>query len=206
MLEHIKWLGYGSFMIEGSPLIYIDPWKVTKSVFHPDVILVSHDHYEHFSIADITKIRGDDTLILGNQSIVDQVEGATLLRTWQTINVDKASIKAVPAYAPDSLLHPPEAGGLGFVISVNLYDIYYAGDAGLMPEMEMIQPDIAILPIDGNGTLNVEQAAQVVRRMRPRWVIPSNIGLTEGASLLEARELQTLTRDYTEVIIPEESR
>lgn len=204
MLENIKWLGYGSFMIEGSPLIYIDPWKVTNSVFHPDVILISHDHYQHFSIADIAKLRGENTMILGNQSIVDQVPDATLLRTWQTINVDKASIKAVPAYAPDSLLHPPEAGGLGFVISVNLYDIYYAGDAGIMPEMAMIQPDIAILPIDGDGTLNVEQAAQVIRQMRPRWVIPSNIGMTEGASVLEARELRELVRDYTEVVILEE--
>jgi L-ascorbate metabolism protein UlaG (beta-lactamase superfamily) len=203
MLDAIKWLGHGSFMIEGSPLIYIDPWKVVKNVFFPDVILISHDHYDHFSIADITKLRSTETLIIGNPAIVDQVEGATLLRPWQSISVGNASIKAVPAYTPDSPHHPIEANGLGFVISVNLYDIYYAGDTGIIPEMDMIQPDIAILPIDGNGTLTVEQAAQIIRKMRPRYVFPSNVGSPDGASLMDAKQLRELVLDYTEVILPE---
>lgn len=206
MLENIKWLGHGSFVIEGAPLIYIDPWKVVKNVFFPDVILISHDHYDHFSIADITKLRGADTIIIGNQSIVDQVNGAVLLRPWQSINIDRANIKAVPAYSLDDVKHPAEANGLGFVISMNLYDIYYAGDTGIIPEMEMIQPDIAILPIDGNGTLGVEEAAQVIRRMRPRYVFPSNISTPDGASLMDAKQLKEMVLDYSEVIIPEVNR
>ena len=156
MIENIRWLGHGSFVIEGPPLIYIDPWRVVKKVFHPDVILISHDHYEHFSIADITKLRGPDTRIIGNQTIVNQVDGGQLLRPWQSITVDRANIKAVPAYSPGSMTHPQEAGGLGYVISLNLYDIYYAGGTGIIPEMDKIQPDIAILPIDGDGTLSVD--------------------------------------------------
>ena len=207
MLESIKWLGHGSYVIEGSPLIYIDPWRVVKNVFHPDVILISHDHYEHFSIADIAKLRGPDTIIIGNQTIVDQVEGATLLRPWQSISIDRASIKAVPAYSPEGVRHPQEAGGLGFVISINLWDIYYAGDTQIIPEMDKIQPDVAILPIDGDDTLSIETAAKLTRQMRPRYVYPSNFGTTpEGASVLDARQLRDMVIDYSEVIIPEQTR
>ncbi len=207
MIENIKWLGHGSFVIEGPPIIYIDPWRVVKQVFHPDVILISHEHYDHFSVADISKIRGPETRIISNETIAAQLDGVTVLRPWQSITVERASIKAVPAYSLNSLQHPKEAGGLGFVISLNLYDIYYAGDTQIIPEMERIQPDIAILPIDGNGTLTVEQAAQVVRKMRPRWVIPSNWGTTtEGASSIDAKTLQELVRDYAKVIIPEQTR
>ncbi|MFW5692027.1 MAG: MBL fold metallo-hydrolase [Chloroflexota bacterium] len=207
MIENIKWLGHGSFMIEGPPLIYIDPWRVIKKVFHPDVILVSHDHYDHFSIADINKVRGPDTRIITNETVADQLDGCTILRPWHSLTVDRASIKAVPAYSVDSMRHPQEAGGLGFVISLNLYDIYYAGDTEAIPEMDAIHPDIAILPIDGDGTMNVSQAVEVIQRMRPRWVIPSNWGSTsERAGLMDVRELQEMARDYTEVLLPEQTR
>jgi L-ascorbate metabolism protein UlaG (beta-lactamase superfamily) len=207
MLDQIKWLGHGSYVIEGPPLIYIDPWRVTRTVFHADVILISHDHYDHFSMADITKLRGPDTIIIGNPSIVDQVDGATLLRPWQSMTVDKANIKAVPAYTPGSIQHPPEANGLGFIISVNLYDIYYAGDTGIIPEMEKIRPDIAILPLDGNDTLNIEDAVHVIKLMRPRWVLPSNWASTaDSATLMDVKELKDRVQDYTDVIIPEQAR
>jgi L-ascorbate metabolism protein UlaG (beta-lactamase superfamily) len=207
MIDSIKWFGHGSFAIEGPPLIYIDPWRVAKHVFHPDAILVSHDHYESFSIADISKLRGPTTQILSNPTVIEQLDDGTVLRPWQSITIDRASIKAVPAYSPTSIRHPEEAGGLGFVISLNLYDIYYAGGTQIIPEMDHIHPDVAILPIDGDGTLTVAEAADVVRQMRPRWVLPSNWGPAgDGASIVEARQLQELVQDYAQVIIPEPTR
>lgn len=180
MIDNIKWLGHGSFIVEGPPLIYIDPWRVVLSTFHPDIILISHEHYEHFSIADITKLRGPDTKIICNETVASQVEGATVIRPWQSMTIDKASIKGIPAYSPDDIRHPLDAGGLGFIISLNYYDIYYAGDTKYIPEMDLIRPDIAILPIDGNGTMTISEAAEVVKKMRPRWVIPSNWGTVAG--------------------------
>lgn len=204
MIDSIKWLGHGSFVIEGPPIIYIDPWRVVKRAFFPDVILISHDHYEHFSVADINKLRGPHTRLISNANVVEQLGWGEVLRPWQGITVDKASIKAVPAYSVASMRHPKEAGGLGFVISLNLYDIYYAGGTQRIPEMETIRPDVAILPIDNDGTLDVMEAAEVVRQMRPRWVIPCNWGASGGAaSIMEARQLKETVRDYTEVIIPE---
>lgn len=206
MIENIKWLGHGSFIIEGPPIIYIDPWRVVKQVFHPDVILVTHDHYDHFSSADVSKLTGPDTRIITNDAVASQLDQSEILRPWQSLTVDRASIKAVPAYSTDGLQHPKEAGGLGFIVSVNLFDIYYAGGTQIIPEMDLIRPDIAILPIEGNGALSIEDAVQVVRAMQPRWVLPCNWGSSEGATHLDAKQFRDLASDYAEVVIPELTR
>jgi L-ascorbate metabolism protein UlaG (beta-lactamase superfamily) len=203
MIDRIQWLGHGSFIIQGPPLIYINPWQVSRNVFHADVILVGHSHYDHFSLADIDKLHGPDTHIISNDAVASEIEGCSVLRPWQLMRVDRAGIKAIPAYSPNDSRHPIEAGGLGFVISLDYYDIYYAGDTQIIPEMDLIHPDIAILPIDGMGTLTVEEAAEVVKRMRPRWAIPSNWGpQTEGATPADAQAFKAAVGQAAEVVIP----
>lgn len=189
-------------MIHGTPLIYINPWRLSRVTFLADVVLVGHSHYEHFSPTDIDKVRGPDTLILTNQDVAAQMPGAEVLREYQSRVVDRARITALPAYSKDSPLHKREDGGLGFLISVNLYDIYYAGDTEITPEVQRIAPDIAILPIDGNGTMSVEDAAMLVREMRPRYVIPSNWG-AGGVTLADVERFKRLVGERSEVHIPQ---
>jgi len=204
MIEQIQWLGHGSFVIKGPPIIYINPWRVVRSAFHADVILVGHDHYEHFSPADINKLRGPQTVVISNEKVAQELTECRIIRPLQTMTFDNCAIKAIPAYSPEGLLHPREANGLGFVISMAFYDIYYAGDTKLIPEMDLIHPDIAILPIDGQDTLNVREAFEVIKKLQPRYTLPSNWGnSTIGASRQEAQELRQLAQGYSEVILPE---
>jgi L-ascorbate metabolism protein UlaG (beta-lactamase superfamily) len=206
MIDRIQWLGHGSFVIQGPPLIYINPWRVARSVFHADIILISDNDFQHCSPADIDKLRGPDTHVIGSHHVTQDVPDCTVLRPWQSLTMDRASIKAVPAYSPADRQHPADASGLGFVISLNLYDIYYAGNTCTVPEMHRMQPDIAILPIDGRGNLNVDDAIAVVKAMRPRWVIPSHWGFLGSATQFDAQTLRDATRDIAEVLIPEAHR
>ena len=202
MIDRIQWLGHGSFIIQGPPLIYINPWRVARSVFLADVILISHNHYDHCSEADIAKLCGPHTQIIANAQVAQEIENCTVIRPWQSVTVDRACIKAIPAYSPSDWRHPLEDGGLGFVISINLHDIYYAGDTQIIPEMRGLRPDIAILPIDGNGTMTVAEAAELTRQMRPRWTIPSNWGpAPEGATRLDALAFKQQTEETTETVI-----
>lgn len=206
MIENIQWLGHGSFLIKGTPILYINPWRIVRSAFHADLILVGHDHYDHCSVADIEKLRGPETRIIGSEGVARQVRDTMVLRPWQSITVERLSIKAIPAYSPRSLQHPLEDGGLGFLISMNYYDIYYAGDTQITPELQRIRPDIAILPIDDDGTLSVEEAVEVVKMLRPRWVFPSNWGTPgEGVPLAEAQRFARLVGDRAKVILPPEA-
>ncbi|MEZ4666678.1 MAG: MBL fold metallo-hydrolase [Anaerolineae bacterium] len=199
MIDQIQWLGYGSFFIQGPPFIYINPLRVIRATFHADVILISHHHGEHFSLADVNKMRGQKTRVFSNETVARELDGCEVLRPWQSVVIDRAGIKAVPAYSPSGWQHPLEDGGLGFVISLNYFDIYYAGDTQIIPEMARIHPDIAILPIDGNGTLTVKEAVEVVRQMRPRWVIPSN---WNKATQTDARYFKQQIAGRAEVILP----
>jgi L-ascorbate metabolism protein UlaG (beta-lactamase superfamily) len=199
MIENIRWLGHGSFFIQGPPLIYINPKRTSRSIFLADVILIGHHHDEHFSPADIEKLRGENTRIMSNEIVAREISNCEIIRPWQTTVIDRAGIKAIPAYSPTSWQHPLSDGGLGFIISLNYFDIYYAGDTQQIPEMNLIHPDIAILPIDGNGTMTVENAAEVVKHMRPRWVIPCNWGPgNEG----NARLFKQAVSGRAEVVLP----
>ena len=58
MLENLRWLGHASFKISGEKNIYIDPWKLGKEE-PADIILISHDHYDHCSPDDVAKLKKD---------------------------------------------------------------------------------------------------------------------------------------------------
>ncbi|MBN1286599.1 MAG: MBL fold metallo-hydrolase [Anaerolineae bacterium] len=210
ILDRIQWLGHGSFRIQGPPLIYINPWTVTSGPFLADAVLVGHDHYDHCSPGDIAKLVGPESVIITNALAADflpEYGSVKVLRPWQSINVDRASIKAVPAYTPHSAVHAREAGGLGFVISLDSYDIYYAGDTGLIPEVEKIHADIVMVPIDGRNTMSPKTAAAMVNRIRPRYAIPYNWGNPNvGASKGDALEFRAACAPPTEAAILPVSR
>ena len=76
------------------------------------------------------------------------------------------------------------------MISIDYYDIYYAGTTDFVPELERIRCDVAILPLSaGPGTLDLERTVELVRALQPRWVIPSHWG-TFGGTLLDVQALE----------------
>lgn len=183
MIDRIHWLGHASFRINGpphddAPVIYIDPWRVPIGSPPADLILVSHDHHDHCSPEDIAQLRKADTMVIANirasRIIGDDV---MTLRPWQgSINYKGVSVRAIPAYTIDKVYHDKAYEGLGFLISLMRHDIYFAGDTDLIPEMDKIGCDIALLPVGGAFTMNYEEAAEAVKRLRPQYAIPMHYG------------------------------
>lgn len=202
MIDRIRWQGHGSFAIEGAPFIQIAPWRVVKTDVPPDLILLGHDHYDHCSPADVEKIRGENTVIVGSESAGRIIPGTQVLREWQSINVGKANIKAIPAISSRDPRDQKVDGRLGFLISLDLYDIYYVGEADTVGETSYLRPDIILLPIDGYGRLSVADAARLVALMQPKWAIPYNWGgAGEEATQLDAQSFQSQVSGATEVLL-----
>ena len=57
MLKDIHWLGHDTFKITGEKVIYTDPFKIKKAD-SADIILITHEHYDHCSPEDVKKIQG----------------------------------------------------------------------------------------------------------------------------------------------------
>lgn len=183
MIERIHWLGHSSFRINGpphkdGPVIYIDPWRLPPDSPLADIILVSHDHHDHCSPRDIAQIRQDTTVVIANSRAAEVIgPDVQILRAWQgAINVGEVSLRAVPAYTLDKAFHDKVFDGLGFMITMMRHDIYFAGDTDLIPEIDKIGCDIALLPVGGVFTMNYSEAAEAVKRLRARYAVPMHYG------------------------------
>jgi L-ascorbate metabolism protein UlaG (beta-lactamase superfamily) len=101
----------------------------------------------------------------------------------------------VPAYntnkfrSPDVPFHPPEAGHVGFILTVDGRRIYHAGDTDCIPEMNSIQTDVALLPVSGIYVMTAEEAVEAAAAIQPQVAIPMHVGEGIG-SLADADRFQ----------------
>lgn len=177
LLEGITWLGHDSFRIEAPEgVIYVDPWKL-RSAEPADLILITHEHHDHFSAEDVKKLRKPDTVIVTIAAVAKQLAGdVRTVKPGDTLTVKGIKIDAVPAYNPVKQFHPKAAGHVGFIITAGGRRIYHAGDTDMIPEMANIQTDVALLPVGGKYTMTASEAAQAANLIKPKVAVPMHWG------------------------------
>ena len=74
MLNNIEVLCHSSIRISKEKLIYIDPFKIDEKYNDADIIMITHDHYDHYSEEDIKKVMNLDTVIVIPVSLSRKVE------------------------------------------------------------------------------------------------------------------------------------
>ena len=177
LLEGITWLGHDSFRIKAPEgVIYIDPWKL-RSAEPADLILITHEHHDHFSAEDVKKLRKPDTTIVTVAQVAKQLKGdVRTVKPGDTLTVKGVKIEVVPAYNPAKQFHPKAAGHVGFIITAGGRRIYHAGDTDAIPEMANIQTDVALLPVGGKYTMTASEAAQAANLIKPKVAVPMHWG------------------------------
>ncbi|MCD6508399.1 MBL fold metallo-hydrolase [Candidatus Poribacteria bacterium] len=204
-VKNIKWFGHDAFLVkfEGKN-VYFDPYQISGGE-PADLILVSHDHYDHCSVDDINRIRGSDTVIVTNSSSAKKLKGdVRVVKAGDEITVKGLKIKTVPAYNPAKRFHPKSYGGLGFIVDFGGVKVYHAGDTDLIPEMEGLEVDIALLPVSGTYVMTAEEAAQAAEVIKPKVAIPMHYGAIVGTSR-DAERFKQLAPDDVEVVILKKS-
>ena len=172
MVENIHWWGHASFKITGEKTVYIDPWKL-KDGEPADIILITHDHYDHLSPEDVAKIATDKTWIVTTPDAAAKLMGnIKMVRPGDSIMVEGIKIEAIAAYNVNKDFHPKSSNWVGFIITINNNRIYHPGDCDLMPEIKDIKADIVLMPVGGTYTMTAEEAAQAVNTINPKVAIP----------------------------------
>ncbi len=199
-MEDIKWLGHASFKIGGEKIVYIDPWKLEGRNERADVILITHDHYDHCSLADIEKIKGRETTVVAPPDAARKITGdVRQVKPGDELTVKGIRIEAYPAYNLGKKFHPRANGWVGYVIEINGKRIYHAGDTDHIPEMEGIKADIALLPVGGTYTMTAKEAAEAANRMSPKLAVPMHYGSIVG-SIKDAEEFKSLCKVPVEIL------
>jgi L-ascorbate metabolism protein UlaG (beta-lactamase superfamily) len=185
LIDKIKWLGHAGFEIESSKgtVIYVDPFEIRQGLAKADIILITHDHYDHCSPADIEKVCKDKTIIVGPISINAKLKRKVKnIKPNETIKISDIIVKAVPSYNAQKEFHPKEANNVGYVVTVDGETLYHAGDTDVIEEMKNIRADIALLPIGGTYTMDCKDALKAVELIKPKIVVPMHYGKIVGSA------------------------
>lgn len=187
----LKWLGHSSFLVKDSKTIYIDPYNIPESE-KADIILITHDHYDHCSLADISKIVKPKTIILITaecQSKITKLDNVEMqiVEAGDEIRLGDIKVEVVPAYNIGKEFHQ-KGDCVGFVVKMDNVIVYHAGDTDLIPEMEKLtgygkqgNQFIAILPVGGTYTMTAEEAAKAASIIKPSLAIPMHYGSIVGS-------------------------
>lgn len=183
-------IAHDTFRIAGSKILYTDPFKVTKEDA-ADIILLSHEHDDHFSPDDLKKVGSAKAHIVASPRCEDRLKDfqqyhVEYLEPGKKTTVDGVEIEAVPAYnvnkfrSPGQPFHPKGGMGAGFIFKMDGTSVYYAGDTDRIPEMSQFRCDIALLPVSGTYVMTADEAVEAAVDINPKIAVPMHYGVVAG--------------------------
>lgn len=182
ILKSLKWLGHDGFLLRtGGKNIYFDPFQLGEGLPPADIILITHEHYDHCSPEDVGKIQKSSTVIVTEKEAAAKLSGNVKTMTpGERLDIDGITIEAVPSYNINKKFHPQTNRWLGFVLTVNGVRIYHAGDTDYIPEMKKIRADIALLPVSGTYVMTAEEAVKAALDIQPQVAVPMHFAALVG--------------------------
>lgn len=156
--------GHGSLRLttDGGKVIYIDPYAGEGYDQPADLILVTHQHYDHNCINLPAKKEG---------CVIWQNFDALKDGKYQTLSLDYVTVKAVEAYNH----HHPKAECVGYIVTTDGKSIYFAGDTGEtneMAQMAKLKLDYAVLPMDYVYTMDIDETIRCAKLIAAKHTIP----------------------------------
>jgi len=168
----IRWHGHSCFEITNKSTIVTDPHD-GKSIGIPtptvlaDIILVSHDHYDHNSVKTVEK------------------ETTKIITETRKRQIDDVSIKGFSSFHDE---HQGTKRGENIIYRWIIDDVIFChlGDLGHTLDEKTIKNigdiDVLFIPVGGTYTLDAAKACKVIHQLNPTIVIPMHYKI-EGLSL-----------------------
>jgi L-ascorbate metabolism protein UlaG (beta-lactamase superfamily) len=164
----LRYQGHGSYRITcaSGMVIYVDPYMGEGYDVPADLILVTHDHYDHTAVDKMPHAPG--CVII---RYCDALENGV----YKSFDVGGVHIRAVQAYNKN---HDRRAC-VGYVLELDGVKLYAAGDTSETEDMRNLLPgmklDYALLPGDGVFNMDVEEASRCAKIIGARHSIPIHL-------------------------------
>ena len=194
-IVEMHFIGHGSLMFKvNSFIIYIDPVRSSGNyddLPKADLILVTHEHYDHLDIKLIDDLKKKGTIMLCNEPSALKVPWAKTMKAGERQEINNIIIEAVAAYniinvrAPGQPFHP-KGIGLGYILTIGDKRIYIAGDTENTSEMKALRNiDVAFLPMNLPYTMTPEMVADAGWSFIPKILYPYHFGDTDTDVILK---------------------
>ena len=173
---------HSSIKIIKGKTIYIDPFRIEKEQNDANLILITHDHYDHYSEEDIKKVINENTVIVAPKTMKVGINAKEVIyvepnKQYEILGI---KIKSIPAYNINKHFHPKENQWVGYILELEDKKYYVAGDTDITPENKQVKCDIALVPVGGTYTMTYEESAELVNTIKPRLAIPTHYGCIVG--------------------------
>ena len=167
-----------SIKIISDKIIYFDPFKIEKNFNDADIIFITHDHYDHFSIEDIKKVEKEDTVYVIPDCMYNLLggENVVVLNPNEKVNVEGYDVVTIPSYNREKQFHTKEKGYVAYIVTIEGKRVYVAGDCDENEDNLRVKCDVALVPIGGHYTMDYKEAAAYVNKIKPEIVIPTHYG------------------------------
>ncbi|MDD2489062.1 MAG: MBL fold metallo-hydrolase [Bacteroidales bacterium] len=149
-----------------------------------DIILITHQHSDHFDIRAVEALKKTTTKIISNRAVNDIIREGIALSNGEMVELSEIiKVKAVAAYNTTEgrdKFHPKNRDN-GYVLYIDKAKIYIAGDTEFIDEMTELRNtiDIAFIPVNQPYTMTIEQATKAAVSINPKILYPYHYGETE---------------------------
>ena len=196
----ITCINHGSLAVSYKDyLIQIDPvrnygGKVIDYDAFPkaDLILVTHEHGDHYNAETIGMLSKDDTRVITNGTVNGLLGHGEIMANGETTTAGQGiEIKAVPAYntTEGRQQFHPKGNGNGYVLTIGGLRVFVSGDTEDIEEFANIKDiDVAFLSTNQPYTMTVEQCIHAAQVIKPKVLIPYHLSNTDMQAIKDGLE------------------
>lgn len=205
-------ISHASFVMETpAGVIYSDPVgeaSLYADMPPADLILVTHEHGDHYNAETLAALMGDDTQLITNPAVHgmlpdDLKARAAMIGNGESSSFGDVGIDAIPAYniTEGRENFHPQGRDNGYVLGFEGFRVYISGDTEDTPEMRALENiDLAFLCMNLPFTMDAEAAASAVADFQPSYVYPYHYrGRDNGTQ--DPADFAALVSDAVEVKI-----